>query len=418
MHYVIVGSSAAATAAAKSIRRLDNGGRITIISKDGAFFSRCQLHLLAAGRRTAQQADFMPADWQERERIEVLWNTEVVGIDTEAGRLSLGDASTISYDRLLIATGSRSWAPPIEGLAGAMTFGLRDMSDAESILAALPGVKTVSIIGAGLVGCELAAELSQAGKKVNIIELAPYPLPMQLEQITGAHCAELMQSAGISLFCSRKVVGVERDGNGNPESVLLDDGSRLASDMIVAAAGVRPNIEWLADSLVATDPKGILINEYGQTSVENVFAAGDVTVMEDVLLRAVMPSPIWPTAVHQGRIAGMNMAGGCESLTRNTGFRASVRLLGTNIVSLGPVSRPDPAWEKQEISYTNSRGQNCAKVIYFENNQIRAAILWGDITDAGVYAEVIINQRDLPHERSFAAVLDGAKFGQEEKNLL
>lgn len=417
MHYVIVGSSAAGTAAARSIRKSDSSGKITILTEDDAFFSRCQLHLLASGRRSHQQANFLPVEWATKESIDIQWNKKVASVNPDTHTVSTADGDNISYDRLLIATGSRSWTPPIDGIDGELSFSLRTLDDADRILAVLPFVKSISIIGAGLVGTELAAELAKAGKVVNIIELADHPLPMQLEESTGARCALLMQEAGIKLFCGRKVVSVRRKENDSPEAVVLDDGQSIECDMIVSAAGVRPNIEWLADSGIATEPKGILINEFGQTNINDIFAAGDVTIMEDVLLRSVMPSPIWPTAIHQGRIAGKNMAGGNESLTHNTGFRSSVRLLDTNIVSIGPVNNPDPSWEKQEVLYTNSRGESCLKLLYLDDNKLRAVILWGEITDAGVYADAIINNRTLP-ELDFVGSLDGAKFGQEERNIM
>ena len=418
MHFVIVGSSAAGTAAARSIRKFGSSDQITIITKDNEFFSRCQLHLLASGRRTHEQANFLPEGWIENADVRILWDTEVTKIAPTEHTIYAEGGLELNYDSLLIATGSRSWCPPIEGIEGEFTFGLRNISDADKIFSVLPFIQSVTIIGAGLVGCELAAELSAIGKTVNVVELAPYPLPMQLEESTGKRCSELMQKSGINMYCGKKASKIKRSADGIPKAVILDNGESIETDLIVTAAGVRPNIEWLEGCEILTDQKGILINEYCQTSIPDVFAAGDVTVMKDILLRSVMPSPIWPTAIHQGRIAGINMTGGHESLTRNTGFRSSVRLLGNNIVSLGPVSRPDPAWEKQEIKYTNSRGQTCVKILYFDDEHLRAAILWGDITDAGVYTDAIINNRDLPERRELVTNLDGAKFGKEVRNIL
>ncbi len=417
MHQVIVGSSAAGTAAASAIRGADKSAAITLITADNAFFSRCQLHLLAAGERSAEQANFLPADWAATTGVEILWNTEVTGIKPAAHTVTTANGANFEYDRLLIASGSRSWTPPIPGITGELSFSLRTLEDAEQISAVLPFVQTVSIIGAGLVGVELAAELAQAGKRVNLVELAPHPLPLQLEEATGAKAAELLRSAGVELYCGRKVVGVQRQANDTPESLLLDDGQILPSDMLVTAAGVRPNIEWLEGSGIQTEPRGVLINEFAMTSAPDIYAAGDVTVMEDVLLRAVMPSPIWPTAVHQGRIAGLNMTGSAESLTRNTGYRSALNLLGTSVVSLGPVNKPDPGWDKELQAFTDSRGQECLKVLYRDADTLRAAILWGDISAAGVYADAIINRRPLP-EPALAGALSGAKFGSEDRSIL
>lgn len=418
MQYVIIGSSAAATSAAKTIRKTDPEGSIIMLSKDTRFFSRCQLHLIASNKRTHQQANFMPEGWQEKNNIQICWNTEVVSLDPQKQCITTSQGDSIAYDRLLIAMGSRSWLPPIPGLSGKLTFGLRDLSDADDIWANLSAAKHVTIVGAGLVGCELAAELAGTDKVVNIVELAPYPLPMQLEEKTGHWCNDIMQKAGIHMHCGNKVVSVTRTEEGMPQDVVLDNGQSIKSDLIVAAAGVRANIEWLAGSGVTTVPHGIPIDQYGRTNCENVYAAGDVTVMEDVLLHAVMPSPIWPTAVHQGRVAGANMAGGQESMERNTGFRSSVHLLNSSIVSLGPVNRPAPEWEKIIFESTQGNGQQCMKVLYFDKEYLQAAVLCGDITNAGVYTDAIINHRALPQDQVATAALAAAQFGTEKRCIV
>jgi NAD(P)H-nitrite reductase large subunit len=117
-----------------------------------------------------------------------------------------------------------------------------------------------------------------------------------------------------------------------------------------------------------------------------------------------MPSAIWPAAIRQGRVAGMNMAGGEDTLTRNTGLRASVNIGGTSIVSLGAVQMAEKeGWSKQVFHYTNSRGQTCAKVLYRNGTRLMAAILWGDI-----------NSRDISGDMPYVSDLDGAKRGVQK----
>jgi NAD(P)H-nitrite reductase large subunit len=416
MKYVIVGASAAATAAVREIRERDASGEITLIAQDRSFFSRCQLHLVAAGERSPERANFLPEDWAERFRVNLMLGSTVTGVDANK-KVVLCGGDEVEFDRLLIATGSRTFWPPVPGLAGPQSYGLRDLRDAETLRAELKAAKKVAVIGAGLVGVELAAELGKQGRSVTLIEMGNRPLPLQLEEVTGELCAGLLQENGVELICGDAVSKVVRDTEEVPRRLVLHSGREVEADLLVVAAGVRPNVEFLEGTGIEVN-RGILIDEQGRTTVKDIYAAGDVVVMEDVILEEVMPSAIWPTAVRQGRVAGANMAGSSETLMRNTGLRASVSLLGVNIVSLGPIFKPNPAWEKQLITSTNSRGQRCTKVVYLDGDRLKAAILWGDITDAGVYTEAIINQRPLDTKLSHLAALDGAKRGAEAVSIL
>jgi NAD(P)H-nitrite reductase large subunit len=417
MNYVIIGGSAASTAAAREIRQRDPGGRIRLFTRDPAFYSRCQLHLLASGHRQVAQANFLPHAWAERFRIEVFHDDAVTGIDTGQQRVRTSAGREAAYDRLLIATGARTALPPVAGLAGSRTFGFRDLADAEALRAALPGGGRLVIIGAGLVGCELAAELARDGHRVSLVEMAPHPLPLQLEAETGALAASLLSAAGIDLHCQDRVARVERDAAGLPVAVHLASGTALPADLMVVAAGVKANTE-LATGVGITTNRGILIDRQCRTNLPAIFAAGDVTESEDVIVHQIMPSAIWPAAVRQGQVAGAVMAGDTDSLARNTGLRASVSLCGTSVVAIGPVNQATADhWTKRVYRYRNSRGHRCVKIFFTDGCRLKAAILWGEITNAGVYGEAIINGRDIHDEQIVMPDLDGARRGIAELSI-
>jgi NAD(P)H-nitrite reductase large subunit len=417
MKYVIVGGSAAGTAAAREIRRHDPDGSITMLSRDPGFFSRCQLHLIASRQRSVQQADFLPENWADTLAVQVRHGVSAARVDTARKIVHTDAGEEIPYGRLLVATGSRTAMPPIEGLEGSGTLGFRDLEDVQALRAALPDAGRVAIVGAGLVGCELAAELAGMGKSVTLVELAAHPLPLQLEEETGAMCAQLLRRAGIDVICSDAVTKVERTPNGDPLGLRLRSGRAVPADMVVVAAGVKANTELLGGSGAATN-RGIVIDRHCRTSLADVYAAGDVTETEDVVVNRVMPSAIWPAAIRQGVVAGANMAGRDESLAKNTGMRASVGLLGTSVVSLGAVNMARASgWTKHVFRHTNSRGQDCLKVLFTEERRLMGALLWGDITNAGVYGEAIINGRDMTADLPAIDELDGAKRGVETLSI-
>jgi nitrite reductase (NADH) large subunit len=396
MNYVIIGNSAAGTAAAETIRQQDPEGEIVMISRDTSFYSRCQLHLVASGQRSPEQADFLPAGWAKKHGVKLLPGKTVTAIDAAGKQILCDSGEQISYDRLLLATGSRSALPPVEGMDGPGIYGLRNLHDAEQLLGMYRDKRHIVIIGGGLVGSELAEALTEVGHpSVSLVEMAPHPLPLQLEEVTGGRLRQLMERHGVAMYCGDCVTKVERDADGLPEAVHLKSGKRLPSDLIVAAAGVRANTELLT-ALGAECNRGIIIDEKCRTSLPDIYAAGDVTECRDVTLDRVMSSAIWPAARKQGRVAGTNMAGGEVSLQEHTGLRASVSLFGTSMVSVGAVFKPDPAWRKEVYEHTDSRGKLCSKICYTDaEGLLKAAILWGDISQAGLYGEVVVKRRRL-----------------------
>lgn len=396
MRHLIIGNSAAGTAAAEAIRERDPAAQVIMLSKDTAFFSRCQLHLVASGQRSSAKTRFVPQDWAQRHGIEVRLGVEVTGIDAHQKQVLCSNGETLPYDRLLLSTGASSLTPPIAGIEGPGVFGLRNLEDAEGICGQVMGRRHVVVIGAGLVGCELAEALIKAGHaSVSIIEMAPYPLPLQLEQHTGARMRELMAEHGINMICGDSVSAIERDADGNPCAVALKSGGKLPADLVVCAAGVRPNIDLFVP-LGNIGRRGILVDEGCRTSVADIYAAGDVTESCDNTLGRVMPSAIWPAARRQGRIAGINMSGGNEVLTDHTGLKTSAVLCGIPLVSLGPIFDLNPDWQKQIYEHTDSRGRLCTKVCYIQNDgSLAATVLWGDVSLAGLYAEAIVKKRSV-----------------------
>ena len=396
MRHLIIGNSAAGTAAAETIRATEPQAKILLVSQDSAFYSRCQLHLVATGQRSADQANFLPDNWAVKHQVELLLGCTVTGIDAEAHQALCADGQRLNYDRLLLASGSRSFLPPVEGLTGPGTCCLRNIEDALQIRELYQASQHVVIIGAGLVGCELAEALIEVGHpSVSLVEMAPHPLPLQLESVTGERLRHLMQQSGVNMYCGDGLARVERNAEGLPLKVHLQSGTDLPADLIVAAAGVRANIELLS-ALGAECQRGIVIDQRCQTSLSDIYAAGDVTECQDSTLQKVMPSAIWPAARKQGRVAGINMAGGDASLLDHTGLRASVSLFGTSMVSVGPVFDIDPAWRKEFFQHTDSRGRFCTRVCYTNDQQIlTAAVLCGDVSQAGLYADAIIKKLPL-----------------------
>lgn len=384
MRHVIIGNSAAGTAAAKEIRKQQEDAEILMLTADGAFFSRPQLHRVAAGEKEPDQIRFLPSDWAEHSRVAVRFRAIVEAIDAEARVVRLVDGEALPYDRVLIATGSRTFFPPIPGLAGPGSFGLRTLDDAVAIRAAVAEAERVAIIGAGLIGCELGGALAAHGKAVDVVELAAHPLPMQLNSDTGAICARHLEGQGLRLHCGEKVAAVLRDGAEGPiRGVRLASGTELPCSVVVCAAGVRANVELAREAGVAINQR-VLIDARGHTNVKHVYAAGDVTEFTG----ENAPCAIWPSALAQGKVAGINMAGGEAVLEADRALRVNSMLCGVKFTCIGLTHDPG-GWTKRVEAFEDKHGQPCMEVFYQDRGVPMGVILWGDNKKAAAYQEAI-----------------------------
>ncbi len=409
MNYVIIGSSAAGMAAVKAIRAGDAQGAITMVTQDATYYSRCQLHYVASGHKTGAQITLAQPDWYEQFKVAFHGHTTVTGLDVTARTVTRDTGAVLAYDKLLIASGARSAHPPIPGLAGVHSFCLRNLEDALAINHAVHAQPAVTIIGAGLVGVELALELASIGKQVSLVELGPRPLPLQLEDVAGALCAELLCTAGIDLFLGQSVSAIERDAAGLPTAAVLKSGESIPTNVVVCTAGTRSNVDFALHTGLRVN-KGVVVNLCCETSVPDVYAAGDVAELQDTVTGAYVLSSIWPSAVRQGTVAGTRMAGGDAALDTNTSLKTTLMVGGTHIVSLGLVSNPDPAWRKLVFRGRNSRGTTALRMLYVHENRLMAAVLWGDVSNAGVYTKAFVTKQDISQDGAFLGDLDAAKM--------
>lgn len=417
MKYAIIGGSAAGIAAAAEIRKRGPDGELTIVSKDNFYYSRCQLHLVAAGASDSDRIRLKPEHWATDLNIKFLGGRTAVELDASAKTVRLDDGRQIAYDKLLIASGASTFFPPLEGLAGPLTFGLRNLEDAIAISNARSFAGNFTILGAGLVGVELAAELVKSGVNVNLVELAPHPLPLQLDQICGAKCAEMLTSAGVKLFFGSPAKALLRDRQNNPVALTLASGARVATDVLICAAGVAANSDFARRAGILAG-KGIIIDDRCRTSLPDIFAAGDVAEHLDTVNGVCQLTAIWPTAVRQGKVAGSNMTGAAASLRVNTGFKTAMSVMGVHFISLGQLAAPKPQWRKHIFCNTDSRGNENIRIFYTGAQVLKSALLWGNVTDAGLYHEAIVTARDISGDYQFLAGLDAAKRGKETMSVL
>jgi len=298
----IVGASAAGIACAEMLRREGYRGPITLADRDPDVpYDRPNLSKdYLAGNAPEEWLPLHPPDFFESQRIRILSGVEVEQIDTGSRKVRLSNGSEHRYGALLIATGASPIRLAIEG--GARVRYLRTLADCRAIIAEIGTARTAVVIGSSFIGLEVAGSLVTRGLEVHVV--APEPLP--LKRVLGTELGELIKSVheqrGVRFHLGRTARAIDDGG------LVLDDGTRIDADLVIAGIGVRPNLELAEHAGIALD-NGIVVNEFLETSVSNVFAAGDVARWPDAYSNARLRVEHWVVAERQGQVVARNMLG-------------------------------------------------------------------------------------------------------------
>ena len=342
MRFVVIGASAAGINAIRKLRELNPNSEITLISKDKDIYSRCILYHHLKGIRDLKKLSFVEVNFIEKNRVEWIKGKEVIGLDTVSQKVKLDNGEEVDYDKLLIASGAHSFIPKIMGIEGVKNIvGFRNFEDVEEIEKLLPHVKDIVIMGGGLVGIDVAAGLLHKNKNLYLVEMGDRMLPIQLDKHSATVYEKAFEKEGLKQYYSNGIALVGSE-NGVVKRVVLKNGKILPCDLLISAAGIRSNIEFLKESEVNYDNKGLLFDEKGETNIPNIYGAGDVSGR----------APIWPVAVKEGIIAAYNMSGIEKSMDDFFASKATMNFLGIPTMSLGITSGYDESYI-EEIDLDN-----------------------------------------------------------------
>nr|VFK26842.1 MAG: Pyridine nucleotide-disulphide oxidoreductase [Candidatus Kentron sp. MB]VFK29289.1 MAG: Pyridine nucleotide-disulphide oxidoreductase [Candidatus Kentron sp. MB]VFK74729.1 MAG: Pyridine nucleotide-disulphide oxidoreductase [Candidatus Kentron sp. MB] len=314
MHYVIIGAGPAGVIAADTLRKTDQtGGKITLLGGEIALpYSRMAIPYFLSDAIDETGAYLRKGEsYYARNDIDFR-QARVLCIRPQDSMLALEDGSTLSYDRLLIATGSQPVTPPIPGVDLPGIHHCWTLYDARQIRKlAKPGARVV-LVGAGFIGCIIMEALRERGAALTVLEREERILPRMMNG-TGANLLKRWCiQKGVTVRTATSITGIEKKDAEQDSSgeliVHLETGAILTADLIVFAVGVRPNMDFLSGSGIETDD-GILVNEYLQTSQPNIYAAGDVAQGADWSTGKRIVRAIQPTAAEHGRVSACNMAG-------------------------------------------------------------------------------------------------------------
>lgn len=380
MKYTIIGNSFASAFAVESIRKADPKGEIRVIAEEeGPAYSPAMLHEYLAGIATKELLYLRPSDFYKKNGVETLFGARVEKVDAKARVLSLGKKK-LEFKKLLIATGMTPFIPPgIKGLDSfdnVFTFTRKARVDA--MIKKIAGLDSVVVLGGGLIGLQCAEGLAHTGVKVTVVELADNILPLALDDDAAGMVLEELRQEGVEVITGNTIVQINGK-KGKMESVTLRSGEKIKCGMVVAAVGVRPNVDFLKDSGIKID-RGILVDERMQTNIKDIYAAGDCAQGLEILSGKKMPIPIIPIATKQGSVAGYNMAG--KDTIYNGGLSLNaLQFGGFQVVSYGFVRDEEKAEVLKDMDPLKKR----YKKIILKEGRICGVILVRHIERAGLF---------------------------------
>lgn len=387
MKIVIIGAGPAGVSAAETLRAHDKHSEIVMLSAEPfpPYSPPAMVDHFLTGSNAHLWRDM---DWPEQTGVDYRMGVEGTAVQPGTRTIQLKDGPPLSYDRLVLATGGSLYAP-LEGADLPGIYNFKSLSAAEALVKKVKSGEASSaiVVGAGFIGMEIALLLRELGVTVTQIEMLDQVMAAMLDQETAGIACAMLQKKGVDVRLNTRALAFV--GDGQAKGVQLESGEVLQADLMVAATGIKPNLKLLEGSGIAHQ-WGITVDEHLRTNFEDIYAAGDAIESGDRLTGEAYVHPIFPNAIEQGRIVGLNLAG-IEATYEGAERMNSLKHLGLAIMAAGLKSG-------DEVLKTRRNGH--MRRIYLQENRIVGFQLIGDIKAAGIlralmnHGEVILPYKD------------------------
>ena len=380
---VVVGNGMAGIACLEQILKHERRFNVTVFGDETHVnYNRILLSSVLAGERSADEITLNPLDWYQANDITLRLGVRITDIDPVKCVVKGEDGSVERYDKLLLATGSRAFLPPISDLDKENVFTFRNLDDTRAILEAATGGAQAVVIGGGLLGLEAARGLQMQGCKVTVVHVIDTLMNNQLDMTGGAYLQQRMEQLGIRVLTSR--VTQRLLGNGRVEGIEFANGELLEADLVVIAAGIRPNAE-LGRKAGVTVNRGIVVNDYMETSDPRVFAVGECVEHRGQVYGLVAP------LLEQGKVLAATITGNRGPTFEGWTPAAKLKVMGVEVFSAGEVVETE---DSHAVRYEDP-ALGVYKKLLIRNNRLAGVVLVGDAEDSGRYMEWLRTNADL-----------------------
>jgi nitrite reductase (NADH) large subunit len=381
---VVVGNGMAGVACVEQILRHAPKFQITIFGDETHVnYNRILLSSVLAGEKSLDDVVLNGLDWYQQNGIDLRLGVRIIDVDPVAKTVTGDDGSVTSFDKLLLATGSVPIIPSIDDVEKDGVFVFRNLDDTRALLErARPGLKAV-VIGGGLLGLEAARGLQVQGCDVTVVHLLETLMERQLDLTGGGYLATKMNSLGVTVLLGLSTTKVL--GNGKVQGVEFKGGGSIAADLVVIAAGIRPNV-GLGQRAGLETKRGIVVNDYMETSHPDIFAVGECVQHNGVCYGLVAP------LLEQGKVLAATITGNKGPQYQGTVPAAKLKIMGVDVFSAGDIN--DKVDGSEVIRYEDPT-LGIYKKLTLKDNKLAGAILIGETADSHRYMEWLRSQTDL-----------------------
>lgn len=357
-------------------------------------YSRILLSSVLAGEKRFDEIVLNSPAWYDENGIRLIVGKSASEIDRATRRVILADGSTVIYDKLLLATGSKTLAPPIDGLGLPNVRAFRDIADVEAMIGAANSNRRGVVIGGGLLGLEAAWGLRRRGMSVSVVHLMPTLMERQLDIAAGALLHRELERRGIAFFTNSQTEQIV--GSEHAESVLLADGRRIPADFVVLAVGIRPNIDLARDAGLSVN-RGVLVGDDMATSDPYIYAVGECIEHNGQTFGLVAPIK------EQTKVCGARLAGDTATVYVPRPAFTSLKITGVDVFSAGVLASADD--NDEEITLHDAKGGLYKKLIV-RNDRVVGSVLYGSVGDGPWYVQLMRDGVDV------SAIRDQIVFGR------
>jgi NAD(P)H-dependent nitrite reductase large subunit len=384
---VVVGNGMAGVACVEQILKHAPRFDITIFGDETHVnYNRILLSSVLAGEKGNDEITLNPLDWYQGHGINLRVGLRIVDVDAERKTVTAEDGSVTPFDTLLLATGSAAWMPPIAGLDLDGVFAFRTLDDTRALVErAGPGVRAV-VIGGGLLGLEAARGLQVQGCHVTVVHLMDTLMERQLDPAAGLYLRQRMEALGVRVLLQKSTKAIL--GTGRVQWVEFADGDRLDADLVVVAAGIRPNVE-LGRKAGLTVNRGIVVNDAMETSHPDIFAVGECVEHNGVCYGLVAP------LIEQAKVLAATITGNKGPLYSGSIQAAKLKIMGVDVFSAGDWSESPGA----EPLRFEDPSLGVYKKVVLRDGRLSGVILVGDASDSHRYMDWLRSAADLSSRR-------------------
>ncbi|MEW9108110.1 MAG: nitrite reductase large subunit NirB [Cytobacillus gottheilii] len=400
---VMIGNGMAGVRAIEEILKLNKEEfEITIFGKEPyPNYNRIQLSHVLQGDTTVAEIIMNDWDWYKENHIQLFTNESIVKINPENKTVESSNGRITAYDKLIIATGSSPFILPVKGADKQGVTGFRDIQDCEVMIKTAESYKKAVVIGGGLLGLEAARGLIDLGMTVDVVHLMPHLMERQLDPTASQMLQRELESQGMNFLMEKQteeILGEER-----VTGIRFTDGSETAADLVVMAVGIKPNIELAAACGLEVN-RGIVVNDYIETSIPDIYAVGECAEHREVTYGLVAP------LYEQAKVLAETIVGKCESTYEGSITGTQLKVSGVDLYSAGEIM-DDPSVKAIKV---HNEFDGIYKKILVRDNKIAGIVLYGNTKDSSKLFRMMMGKEEITDLTDISLLQKAGEEGAED----